>query len=117
MHCMKCGTELSSDQVFCDSCLGEMERYPVRPGIAVHLPQREELDSAKKTPPRKKAPTPEDALIKLRNAVLWLSGLVLVLAIALGIATVMLVQNSQSNQPDETIGKNYSTIAPNQPVD
>ena len=35
MSCMKCGKEVSEDQVFCPECLAEMERYPVKPGTPV----------------------------------------------------------------------------------
>ena len=40
MSCMKCGKEVSEDQVFCPECLAEMERYPVKPGTPVLLPHR-----------------------------------------------------------------------------
>lgn len=113
---MKCGVKLNSDQVFCDSCLAEMERYPVASSTAVHLPRRRETEAPKKTAPRKKTAAPEETVAKLRKAVIWLVGLVLILAIALGVTVTMLVQNLQSDQPDETIGKNYSTISPNDPT-
>lgn len=112
MNCMKCGTTLSKDQVFCESCLAEMEKYPVRPGTAVHLPRRNTTDAAKKATVKKKAPTAEDKLRKMRIAVLWLSALVLVLSIALGAAVIFLSQHIHSGNPDETIGQNYSTISP-----
>ena len=45
MSCMKCGKEVSEGQVFCEECLTEMERYPVKPGTPVLLPHREDRKS------------------------------------------------------------------------
>lgn len=116
MHCMKCGTKLPEGQVFCDSCLEEMERYPVRPGTAVHLPQRSQLEQAKKTAPKKKASPQEETAAKLRRIIVWLTVLVAALSICLGVAAVVLVEHFQEADPDETIGQNYSTITPHDPT-
>ena len=40
MTCMKCGVEIPENQVFCDSCLSVMNRYPVKPDAHIHLPKR-----------------------------------------------------------------------------
>ncbi len=111
MHCMKCGTKLADDQVFCDNCLSGMENYPVRPGTAVHLPQRPQPD-AKKAAVKKKAPTAEETVAKLRALVRWLLFLVFVLAVCVGISAYLLIQHAQEAKPQETLGQNYSTIAP-----
>ena len=42
MNCMKCGREISDDNVFCTDCLLEMEKYPVDSGVVVLLPRRRE---------------------------------------------------------------------------
>lgn len=115
MYCMKCGTKLADDQVFCDSCLAEMERYPIKPGTAVHLPQRDTQETVKKPASRKKTLSAEETAAKLRKTVVWLTVLAVVLAIALGSAVTMLMRGWREADPDETIGKNYSTLAPNGP--
>lgn len=56
MFCMKCGKETEEDRVFCPSCLQVMERYPIKPDAAVHLPKRPPRPTEKKAP-RKKEPT------------------------------------------------------------
>lgn len=116
MHCMKCGTKLPEGQVFCDSCLEEMERYPVRPGTAVHLPRRSQQEQVKKAAAKKKASPQEETATKLRRVILWLTILVAALSICLGVAAVVLVQHLQAADPEETIGQNYSTITPHDPT-
>ena len=49
MQCMKCGRDVESDEVFCNSCKETMARYPVRPGVVVQLPRRTE-SAVKKQP-------------------------------------------------------------------
>ena len=40
MNCMKCGREIGENRVFCDLCLADMEKYPIKPGIAIQLHPR-----------------------------------------------------------------------------
>ena len=46
---MKCGREIPVGQVFCDECLEDMEKYPVKPGTAVQLPARPKPAPVKKS--------------------------------------------------------------------
>ena len=85
MYCMRCGREITEGQVFCSDCLLDMEKYPVKPGTAVRLPQRSQPQ--RKQAPRKKPPTPEEINLKLRKllrffVILWLVTLLAAAALA-----------------------------------
>ena len=60
MQCMKCGRDVESGEVFCELCLEEMQKYPVRPGTAVVIPHRPERVQLKR--PVKKQLTHEEQL-------------------------------------------------------
>ncbi len=78
MNCMKCGAVISDDQVFCDKCIEEMKKYPVKPGTPIQLPHHDSQPSAKqKRTRRKRKLPPEEQIRKLRSTVFWL-GLTLV---------------------------------------
>lgn len=49
MHCMKCGKEISEEQVFCEDCLAVMEQYPVKPDTPVQIPKRPARQEKKHT--------------------------------------------------------------------
>lgn len=108
MNCMKCGVEIKGSQVFCESCLSEMQRYPVKPDIRVQLPVRPAAEG--KPASKKEALTPEKQLLRLRrqNKRLFVALLCSVLTLAL--AVVLLFHMSNPEDPaDNNIGKNYST--------
>lgn len=88
MKCMKCGTAISSDQVFCESCRDEMERYPVKPGTPIQLPNRPEKVQ-KNT--HKKVRKPEEIIANLQAFIFWLILLIVALGVALGICIHMLL--------------------------
>ena len=86
MSCMKCGRVTEEGQVFCAACLEVMEKYPVKPGIAIQLPGRKDAPTPKKSyAKRKQPPTPEEQVVKLkrrlkRMVILWLVTLLLLAA-------------------------------------
>lgn len=87
MNCMRCGREIGEEQVFCPECLADMEKYPVKPGTAVRLPQRSTVQYPRKAVPRKKPPTPEETILRLRKflrffVALWLTTLLVAAALA-----------------------------------
>ena len=110
MSCMKCGRETGEDRVFCDICLADMEKYPVKPGIAIQLPHRKESPSVKKTSPRRKQfPSPEERIFRLKKRVrrlvfLWVITLLLLAATIY--PTIQFVQDHFSLRP----GQNYTTF-------
>lgn len=108
MNCMKCGREISAGQVFCDSCLSIMEKYPVKPDTAVQLPRRQAQSAAKKA---KRQPSPEEQILhwrkRYRRLVACLLAALLLLAAA-GTAIWYLWSKEQAPIP---MGRNY-TIDP-----
>ena len=48
MSCMKCGRDTEEGRTFCTECLVEMEKYPVRPGTVVRLPEHKDVPVEKK---------------------------------------------------------------------
>jgi len=108
--CMKCGRELKPGQVFCDGCLADMEKHPVKPGVVVLLPDHKA--AAQRAAARRRYPTvsPEEQISRLRARVkrLWIA-LALVSALAAGAG--WLVVNDWLTQDDGSLlpGQNYSS--------
>ena len=112
MYCMKCGRETDDETAFCQNCLAEMEKYPVRPGTVVLLPRRREPSASKKTQKRH-LPTADEQLIVLRKKLV-------VLSILLGIcvaAIVLMINPTMHYVLDEhvEIGQNYSSVVSTMP--
>lgn len=107
MNCMKCGRETAADQVFCQDCLLEMQKYPVKPGTAVMLPKRREASAIRK-PVKRRAPSMEDQLKALRKR-LRLMTILLLIAIA---AIVCLSIPTAKHLMERRLppGQNYSSI-------
>ena len=89
MNCMKCGKDIPDDQSFCDGCLQVMDAYPVKPDVAIQLPNRQPIVSAKPSH-RKRALTPEEQIAQLKTVNRWLFGLCLVFALLWGICIGLL---------------------------
>ena len=85
MNCLKCGTEISGEQVFCDSCLTDMERHPVKPGTPVNLPNRSKPLPAKRV--HRKILKTEDLIATQRRIIRWLILSIIVLLIGIGLLT------------------------------
>ena len=109
MNCMKCGRETRDENVFCQDCLLDMEKYPVRPGTVVLLPRRRESSVVKKIQKRH-IPTAEEQISFLRRWVLVLS-VILCVCIA---AIALMIKPTMHYILDEhvEIGQNYSTVTP-----
>lgn len=114
--CLKCGRPCREDQAFCDECLTEMEKYPVKPGVVVLLPQREPT-SPRPTGRRKAAPPPEEQVSKLKKKLIALRlALLLALAAIGGLAWLTVTDYLMNHQESKPLpGQNYSaedTAAP-----
>ena len=110
MNCMKCGRETTDEQIFCDLCLEEMEKYPVRPGTVILLPRRRE-DAARKAVVRKKAPpSPEEQVKVLKKQTRRLAATILVLLALLGVTGYFAVVHLLESETVFLPGQNYSTI-------
>ena len=112
MNCMKCGRETQAENVFCLSCMLEMEKYPVQPGSVVLLPRRREAAVIKKTQKRHIL-TAEEQIRKLRK---WLMILTVLLAVAIT-AIVFMINPTMHYVMDQhfEIGQNYTTVMPSVP--
>ncbi len=110
MNCMKCGREIGEGQVFCDTCLDMMRKYPVKPGIAIQLPIRNHTPAPKKTYSRRRQPlTPEEQLLRLKKRVKRITVLWLV-TLALLAATIYPAVEYFLGKSFLLPGQNYTTI-------
>ncbi len=109
MKCMRCGVEISSDSVFCDACLADMERHPIAPGTPINLPRREKQQPIKRV--KKRIYKPDEVISSLRRTIGWLLSMVLILAIALTIAIYLLVTQPNDGLNNPIPGQNYGTSA------
>ena len=110
MGCLKCGKETGVSSVFCDYCLLNMTAYPVKPDIAVQLPNRNEVVEEKKPSRRKKQLAPAELLKRANRRSLWLAIIVLILAISLALTSFALVHTLDALEDANNQGKNYHTI-------
>jgi len=85
MACIKCGKDAAAGAEFCEECLTDMERHPVKPGTPVILPKRDEQIVRHA---RKKTVKPEVQIAGLKKNV---RGLVLVNAILFLLLAVAVV--------------------------
>ena len=108
MNCMKCGRESSNDQAFCPKCLEQMASHPVRPDVVVQLPLRQEIP-LKKVPSRKKLPTPEEQIQRLKRKNRRLTAaLCLILAASLFLFSIT-VDYFRQLDVQKILGQNYTT--------
>lgn len=118
MNCLKCGRETPAEQVFCEECLLEMEKYPVKPGTVVLLPRGRDTVSTKKIIKRRVLST-EEQLKAARKRIKALSVaflVMLLLALLMAYPSVLYLKSRQMK-----IGQNYtaiiSTAAPSETAD
>lgn len=107
MTCMKCGREISPEQVFCDSCLATMEKYPVKPDAAIHLPLRKDASAPKKQTGRKRPLSPEELVLVLKKRTRRLRLAVTVLSILLALAVAGVVYLRLNPDTPIPVGRNY----------
>ena len=94
MKCMRCGTAIASDHVFCDTCSEDMKRHPVDPATPVVIPQRPTTAPAKQS--HKKVRKPEEIIRSLRSWVTFLLITVVALLVALGITKAFALDGGQT---------------------
>lgn len=109
MNCMRCGTEIKGSGVFCPDCLAEMEKYPVKPNIAIQLPVRPAATAARKKPRRQRYVKPEEQIRHLKRVRSWLTVLLVVALLAFAASSAMLLQLLEGEE-GFNIGQNYETI-------
>ena len=96
MNCIKCGVNVPDNQVFCEECLAEMEKYPVKPDITVTLPQRKEIAVSKKKSRRQRTIPPEEQLRRLKSRLRLAHLALIVVFICFVLVAGMLLQYLQS---------------------
>ena len=102
---MKCGRDTVDDHVFCDICQQNMERHPIAPGTAVHLPNRSA--TAKKAAPRKRAVPLEEQIQQLRRSLRRTRTFALILLVILAMTAVILFREVTALDTP-IIGQNYT---------
>ena len=111
MNCMRCGRETVDNQVFCNECLADMEKYPVRPGTVVHLPRRREEPAVKKSLGRRKAPpSPEEQVKRLKLQIRRQRIVLLICTVLMLIAGYFAVVHVLEQDIDFLPGQNYSSV-------
>ncbi len=116
MNCMRCGRETTGQQVFCDRCLTDMSRHPVKPDVAVYLPVRKPSEPQRKqNRHRKKELSAEDMIPILRRRIRFLAVTVVILVMMLcaAAAGVWLANNPNTEAKIPNIGQNYQTVENN----
>lgn len=116
MYCLKCGKETAQSRVFCDHCLESMEKYPVKQGVAVHLPHRESAVPAKKAALRKRNLSVEEQVSLLKKTTRRLIAALVLLSVVLVLTTGLLVHNLLDTKPaSSAVGRNYTINTNQQP--
>ena len=108
MQCMKCGRDIEGNQVFCDICREEMEKYPVKPGTVVLLPHYVQYNLPKRVPKRIVPHEEQIRRLKKRSRTLaYLFALALACAVSFGMLSLYLY----SEYNDKPLpGQNYSVV-------
>lgn len=110
MSCLRCGKNTEETQAFCSECLALMEKHPVKPGIAIHLPNRNPASPEKKASVRLREPTATEQVEHLRKTVRWLLGMIAALSVLLLLTAGMLLHVMDKQSVSGNIGKNYTTF-------
>ncbi len=108
MNCLKCGREISGDNVFCQDCLAVMEKYPVKPTTSLQLPRREEQELPKKPAKRRKI-SPEERIGRQKKTIRGLSLVIAVLFVVICILAGRIAQMQIAQEREDQLGKNYTT--------
>lgn len=112
MNCMKCGVELKNSGVFCEECLADMEKYPVKPNITVTLPDRQTVDVYRRRPRKQKHIKVEDQVRHLKRVRNWLIVLLIVALLGFAATSMMILYLLNGETIDLNIGQNYETVEP-----
>lgn len=89
MNCMKCGREIPAGQVFCDSCLETMKKYPIKPDTAVQLPRNRQDTVLRKQASRRRPLSPEEQIPGLKRTIRRLRFFTALLVLVLAAVAVL----------------------------
>lgn len=110
MNCLKCGRKTDEDQLFCTDCLLNMEKYPVKPGTAVLLPNREQPAPAKKPSFHFRPSLSQEEQLRLLKGRVKRLTLVLVATLLLFAGLAFFTANLLRSQAQPRRGQNYSSV-------
>jgi membrane glycosyltransferase len=114
MKCIKCGTEIAAEQLFCPDCLEDMARHPVKQDTPLILPHQNVHAPVKRTP-RRKTLKPEERISHLRKIIAVLLVLLMLLIATQTITVLMLLRSAEGKDIPFLPGQNYGTTAQTDP--
>lgn len=109
MNCMKCGSEIEAESSFCQKCLEEMKKYPVKPGTSVQLPTRSVITARKSPNTKRQALKEKEQIAKLTHRNKRLATLLVLALLALSAVSYFLVREL-TKVPEKPAGQNYTTV-------
>lgn len=113
MKCMRCARETAPQQVFCNACLEDMARHPVRSDTPIYLPVRKPKEASRKKSRRfRRERTAEEMVMILRKRVKVLTAITVILVMMLSAATagVWLAKRQGADLSIPNIGQNFKTV-------
>ena len=91
MPCIKCRRKLEEGQIFCASCLENMEAYPVKPGTPIQLPPRLPELPQKTRRKKQRERKPEAEIRRLKSSVRWLTLALIFALLAFGVMSAFVL--------------------------
>ena len=113
MSCMKCGRDVEAGQIFCENCLEEMEKYPVKPETVVLIPTRTAGHGVKKQHQRRQTPEEQIAALEKRCKRLMITLLISWLLLA-GVSVIAGISIYELDV-HQWLGQNYHTAGETDP--
>lgn len=113
MKCLRCARETAPQQVFCNACLEDMARHPVRSDTPIYLPVRKPKEAPRKKSRRfRRERTAEEMVMILRKRVKVLTAITVILVMMLSAATagVWLAKKQGADLSIPNIGQNFKTV-------
>lgn len=112
MSCLRCGRDTAGRQVFCDACLDDMARHPVKSDTPIYLPVRKVNDTPKNRRRYRRERTAEETILILRKRIRALTALVVILVMMFAAAMigVWLAKRQGADLSIPDIGQNFQSI-------
>lgn len=116
MNCIKCGVSVQEPQVFCDRCLADMEKYPVKPNVVVKLPIRPSVPPVKKKTRRQRGSVQEEQLRRMRFKLRLAHVTLIVVLVCFLVVVGMMLKLLSDSDKEYAPGQNYGTMASTDPA-
>ncbi len=105
VNCMKCGRQIPAGDVFCPDCLKIAEKYPIKPGTPIHLPN---LQKRIKRVAKVRAVSPEEQMLSLQKKLRRRNFIIFLLILSLLLAVAVLAHFFFAPETKAIIGQNYT---------